>query len=1069
MKTVGVYKVYPNCTQRRLAEGGKRIRGIELDNRCLPVVTVITVCFNSCKTIERTFESIRNQSYKSIEYIVIDGGSKDGTVDLLRDNEDIIDYFISEPDDGLYQAMNKGLSLASGEFILILNSDDWYENDAIEKLVHAYKISGCDFVGGLARYLNADGSEFILPSMRFDHATLLRMPLRHQTMLIPAPLYDEVGPYDVSFPIIADFDFAIRLYRAKKTYFEVSEPLLNFRTTGVSSTALAQLHQEHKALLQKVFPYLSLEQASIICDHSVATPDDLISVAGAHYDRKEFVLAARDMIADFGRIWGGVWAEADLDAFDRLGPTPYPKISIIMPLYNAAQSVESALQSVLNQEFVSFEVICVNDCSPDDSADRVRRFAECDSRIRLIELPGNIGPGGARNRGVRESRGEYVFFLDADDVVPVGGLSRLFETARANQSDIVRGAFEVKRKIHDRNVNEIKYPTGNADHAVSCTSLSETPELLETTEGHWACLYSRSFVETNLYPEGLSMGEDSLFLINAIVRAKKISTIPHVVYVYQDNETSAMNTYTFKKYMDEVEWRRRAWGILNDAGAVERANYFLFDYWDPSSFEHISERLTPHETETFFRALRDAFSYAGGAVAERCSNPTLRAIFRTQLSVHRLVEGVRPLHPPLKIVVLTSSDSGGAGIASQRCMEAMRSAGQDAFSLSIFRRNGRPNVFSAPLVQPAAAMQRVGNLTALWDFWLDKVALSANSSPRSRSRELFSRTDSIVDAHALRQAIGSVDIVHLHWVVGMLDYANLGELIGDKPVVWTLHDMNAFTGGCHYSEGCEQYRSQCQSCPLLEAGSKLAQEAWRIKKESLAKIRNLHIVCPSQWLADCAARSSLLGDRPIHVIPNFLPVTKFVPTNKVLARLKLGIPIDRKYIAFGADSLANERKGGALLAESLAHMRSSGVDESIECLFFGASALDIGVPARSMGYVSEPERLSLIYAASDVFAFPSLEDNAPQTVVEALLSGTLVVGFPVGNVPDLVDHLDTGYIAHYADPRDFSNGLNWALEGSRTHEGLLRGLRGHLRAYAHHDPSSAVQQHLDLFHSILSK
>lgn len=1069
MRTVGLHFTYPDVTGRRTAEGGKRLAGTGQPRPDMPLVTVMTVCFNSAATIQQTFDSIRNQTYPNIEYLVIDGGSQDGTVELLKANTDIIDYFVSEPDKGLYHAMNKGLSLASGEYILVLNSDDWYEYDAIERLMRAQRIGGCDFSGGLARYVNADGSTHVLPKMRFDHATLLRMPLRHQTMLLPAALYDEVGPYDTTFPIIADFDYTIRLFQLGKTYFEVDAPLLNFRTTGVSSTALERLHGEHRALVKKVFPYLDEAEVHAIGDHSVARPEDFIRVANAHLDQPDFVLAVRDMLRDFGRLWGGYWQEADLDAIAAESPDLYPKISVVIPVHNAAGIIETTLRNVLNQDFPGFEVICVDDRGPDDSARRVTAVAARDPRVRLVANAHNRGPGAARNTGIRAARGDYIFFLDADDALPPGALSALYAAARAQDAEIVRGVFRVERMIHGKNVSTVKYPAGISDRAIGRTTLAETPALLETTEGHWACLYDRSFVETILYPEGLKMGEDSLFLIKALARADAVATIPDIVYVYQDSATSAMNSYTARKYLDEVEWRINAWGVLDNVGARARGDYFLYDYWDPSSLQAMAGRVTPDEAAAFYRRLSDAFSIAGGRVRDRCTNPELREIFLAAFARHGVTETAVSPRRPLRVAVLTSSEGGGAGIASQRCMEALRKAGQEAFSICIFRKTDKPDVFLAPLFSPAAEMQKSGDTTGLWNYWLERVALTGDTDPRCTARELFSTPDSLVNATVLGEAIAGVDLVHMHWVVGMLDYPYLDTLLGDKPVVWTLHDMNAFTGGCHYSEGCTNYRTGCHDCPLLAPGATAAQEFLERKRKGLSKIRNLHIVCPSQWLANCVQESALLGDRPVHVIPNVMPVERFVPTNKMVARLKLGIPLNRTYIAFGADSLANRRKGGHILAESLRKLQASGAAEGVEALFFGSSDLDVAIPARNMGYVTDPDRLALIYAAADVFAFPSLEDNAPQTVVEALLSGTPVVSFPVGNVPELVRHRETGYLAGYDDVNDFTAGMAWALEGSGTPEGKLRGVRGHLDAFDYHEPDSVVRRHLDLFFRIVDQ
>jgi glycosyltransferase involved in cell wall biosynthesis len=1068
MKTVGIHRTYPDTTGDRRAEGGMRVQGVSRPDDGAPLVTILTVCFNSAATIAQTIASIRAQTYQPIEYLVIDGGSTDGTVDLLQANADIIDYFVSEPDKGLYHAMNKGLSLASGQFILILNSDDWYEPDTVERLVRAQGFSGCDVVGGLARYVNADGSTSVLPGMRFDHATLLRMPLRHQTMLIPAVLYDALGGYDTRYPIIADFDLTIRLYRAGKTYFEIGAPLLNFRTTGVSSTALDRLHNEHRALLREVFPFLSDAEVQTLGDHSTARPADFIAAARAHLDQPDFVLAVRDLLRDFGRLWGGVWSGAPVDDIAAGARDLFPSISVIIPVHNAAAHIDATVHSALSQSLRDIEVICVNDCSTDDSVDRIARIAARDTRVRLIDNPINLGPGGSRNRGIRAASGDYVFFLDADDMLPPGALLRLLDVARRNGSDMVRGAFRVNRRIHGEEISTIKSPCGFGGRTVESTTFAQMPELLETTEGHWACLYDRSFVETVLYPEGLRMGEDSLFLIRAHACARTISVIPDIVYVYQDSATSLMNTVSYQKCLHELDWRKRAWGVLDIAGATEQANHILFDYWNPPFFTELDRTLSTDEAETFYRRLRDTFAFAGGRVAEHCHTPALRDIFLHNFARFDLVETAPARRRnALHIAMLSSTDSGGAGIASQRCMQALRDAGQDAFSVCIFRKTKGSHVFFAPLTPEASTLQHSGAVADLWAHWMASSTLTRDSTPASRARELFSRPDSLVDAIDLKRTVDKVDIVHLHWVVGMLDYPRLPEMLGDKPVVWTLHDMNAFTGGCHYSQGCEKYRDSCDDCPLLEEGATLAHEAWALKKAAYDQIPNLHIVCPSQWLADCVASSSLLGGRPVHVIPNFLPVDKFVPTAKMIARLKLGLPLDRTYIAFGADSLRNERKGGHVLKQALAHLKTRGEAAGIEGLFFGAADLDIGIPSHNLGYISDPAELSLVYAAADVFAFPSLEDNAPQTVVEALLSGTPVVGFPVGNVPDLVAHLDTGYIARYGDSQDFATGLSWILDDCHGAAAKLRGLRSQLIARDHHDPASVLRQHLALFKSLV--
>lgn len=1055
---------YPDKSGRRQAEGGRRLKGAIAKSRPdAPLVTIVTVCFNSADTIEQTIQSVLAQDYDNIEYVIVDGRSTDSTLDIIGAYQDGIDYFVSEPDGGIYDAMNRGLELAQGEYILLLNSDDWYEPDAVSRLVAALDYSGCDFTGALARYVGEDGSSHVLPTMSFDHATLLRMPLRHETMLIPASLYDRVGPYDTQFPIIGDFDYTIRLFSAGATYYEVPAPLLNFRTSGVSSTDLQQLHHEHGILLRKVFPFLSDAETDRIADHSKALPEDFIEVANTHLDQPKFVLAVRAMIKDFGRLWGGAWADARLQDLAADAPGTYPAISVVLPIYRAESFIADTIATVQMQDFTDLEIICVNDCSPDNSAEVIAGLSAADPRIRLLENAVNSGPAYSRNAGIRAARGRYVFFLDADDAMAPNALGNLYRAAEKNGSTIVRGAMEFNRKIHGQMSTGIKYPGDGSGHNISATTLAETPSLLTSTEGHWAGLYDREFVECVLYPEGLRMGEDSLFLIKAMALAEKVTLISDVVYIYQDNAESAMSVYSFEKYMNEVEWRYRAWAVLNEVGQRERADYFLFSYWNPPFFKDLDQTLSDAEHRAFYSALHKAFVFAGAEAAERSESSFLKTMFEGNFVRHGLIS------EPLKIAVVTTSDSGGAGLASQRSMGQFRAEGLEAYSIAIFKKSSSPDVHVAPLKKEAAALFFEGNMEGLWDEWLRVSTVESGKSPFPHARELFARNAPIVEPAALGEALQQSDIIHMHWVVGMLDMQNMEDIVGSHPVVWTLHDMGPFTGGCHYSEGCTNYRDECRNCPLLEEGETFAHETWKARAEAYAKIETLHIVTPSQWLADCAAESSLFKGREIHVIPNALPVDRFVPTNKMVARRKLGLPLDARLIVFGADSLANTRKGGDILVESIRIMKEQGLTENLEGVFFGNADLDIDIPVHNMGYVTDLDRLSLIYAAADVFAFPSREDNAPQTVPEALLSGTPVVAFPVGNVPELIMHLETGFVARYDDAAHFAEGLAWALEAPRSAKALMRGVRGHIAARAYHEPRLTVEGHMELYRKIRAK
>ena len=200
-------------------------------------ISIITVCWNSESTIEKCIQSVINQSYKNIEYIIIDGKSDDSTVDIIKEYSPYIEYYISEPDSGLYDAMNKGIELASGEYILLLNSDDWYTEDCVQTLLDEKLKSEAELVSALANYIDENEEfQFTTGEDLLDETTHIRNPLRHETMLVSKELYNKFGPYDEKYRVIADFHFILKLYQAKVSHHLVKKPLMYFRSTGVSST-----------------------------------------------------------------------------------------------------------------------------------------------------------------------------------------------------------------------------------------------------------------------------------------------------------------------------------------------------------------------------------------------------------------------------------------------------------------------------------------------------------------------------------------------------------------------------------------------------------------------------------------------------------------------------------------------------------------------------------------------------------------------------------------------------------------------------------------------------------------
>lgn len=201
------------------------------------LVSVLTPCYNSVKTIEKTLECIEKQTYQNIEYIILDGGSTDGTLEVIEQHRSKLPErftLISEKDNGIYDAMNKGIRLAKGKLIGIVNSDDWYENDTVEQVVKHYQGNPYEVVYGMQRtFLNGrEKATFI-----YHHDFLPEQMITHPTCFVTEDTYEEFGVFDLSYRSAADYDMMLRFYESKKVVFTpVMRVLSNFQLGGMSSS-----------------------------------------------------------------------------------------------------------------------------------------------------------------------------------------------------------------------------------------------------------------------------------------------------------------------------------------------------------------------------------------------------------------------------------------------------------------------------------------------------------------------------------------------------------------------------------------------------------------------------------------------------------------------------------------------------------------------------------------------------------------------------------------------------------------------------------------------------------------
>ena len=369
------------------------------------------------------------------------------------------------------------------------------------------------------------------------------------------------------------------------------------------------------------------------------------------------------------------------------------------------------------------------------------------------------------------------------------------------------------------------------------------------------------------------------------------------------------------------------------------------------------------------------------------------------------------------LIISTSDINGGAAIAAFRLMNALRGRGLEVVMLVRDKRSGNERI-----IQAGSKIQN-----SLY-FYGERGQIFLQN--RLSREDLFdvsiaSTGVSVTGLPEFKRA----DIIHLHWInQGMLSISEIGKIIASgKKVVWTMHDMWPFTGICHYAGTCTRFHHSCGSCPYLKSLSEndLSYRIFRKKKATYARGRIDFVAC-SQWLGKLAEKSQLTNGHNVVSIPNPIDTGKYFPSDKTEAKQKLGLPTDKRIILFAAVKASDKRKGMNYLIEAGKRINN----KEVLFLIAGTNGDEIArqLPGLSVnaGFVAS-DKMPDFYNAADVFVTPSLQDNLPNTLMEAMSCGTPCVGFNTGGIPEMIDHGKNGYVAEYRNAVDLANGLKWTL------------------------------------------
>jgi glycosyltransferase involved in cell wall biosynthesis len=382
------------------------------------------------------------------------------------------------------------------------------------------------------------------------------------------------------------------------------------------------------------------------------------------------------------------------------------------------------------------------------------------------------------------------------------------------------------------------------------------------------------------------------------------------------------------------------------------------------------------------------------------------------------------------IIMNTSQISGGAAKATDRLYRKLRLIGVNCAYVTLFCDDYKDdNTYG---VTTSSLLGKFAIKFCSLERYLIFLITKARNIPYSMNLFANPLTPNILSFN--------FKIIHLNWISAGLMTVNSLEKI-TQPIVWTLHDAWAFTGGCYYPNQCNKYRSICSRCPIIYSlkDNDISYKQMKIK-ERIYESLDITVVSPSNWLAQMARESHLFGNKRIEVIPNGIDVNVFTSRDNQIFKKENNIPSDKKILLFGAAELSDLRKGGDLLFKILNQISTPST-----LVVFGSGVIDSCfnplIEVLHLGKITSEDKLVQVYSSADVFICPSREDNFPNTILEAMACGVTCAAFSVGGLPEMIDHKHNGWLAKPFDTHDLANGIDWLL----NHKNLDR-LKSNARA-----------------------